>query len=39
LERALVDLRVMKLRLLKRVNNEVIESNVLGRLLSVNKYA
>ena len=29
----------MKLRLLKRVNNEVIESNVLGRLLSVNQYA
>jgi len=39
LERALVDLRAMKLRLLKRVNNEVIESNVLGRLLSVNQYA
>jgi hypothetical protein len=28
----------MELRLLKRLNKEVIESNVLGRLLAVNKY-
>jgi len=39
LEHALLELRFMKLRLLKRVINGVIESNVLGRLLSINKYA
>jgi hypothetical protein len=39
LEHALVELRVMELRILKGVNSEVIESNIPGRLLSVNKYA
>jgi len=39
LEHALVELRVKEHRPLKRVNNEVIESNMLGRLLSVNKHA
>jgi len=37
LEHALVEVRVTELRLLNRVNVEVIEINMLGRLLSVNK--